>query len=53
MAQFDVHRNLNSASANAMPFLLDVQSDLLNGLATRVVVPLAKPEAVGNKSAFF
>ena len=26
-----------------MPFLLDVQADLLRGLATRVVIPLVKP----------
>ena len=36
MAQFDVHRNPNAASAKAIPFLLDVQADLLSGLVTRV-----------------
>ena len=50
MAQFDVHRNPNAASAKAIPFLLDVQADLLSGLATRVAVPLARPDAVGNLS---
>ena len=35
MAQFDVYR-----MATAQGFLLDVQTDLLNGLSTRVVVPL-------------
>lgn len=35
MAQFDVYR-----SAPVKGFLLDCQSDLLSGLATRVVVPL-------------
>lgn len=38
MSQFDVYRNPNPAAA--IPLLLDVQSDLLTGLATRVVVPL-------------
>lgn len=41
MAQFDVHRNPDAASRRRFPLLLDVQSDLLDTLATRVVVPLA------------
>lgn len=40
MAQYDVHRNRDPRSAALIPFLLDVQSDLLETLATRVVVPL-------------
>jgi toxin CcdB len=53
MAQFDVHRNPNPASAKTSPFLLDVQSDLLNELSTRVVVPLAKLDLIGNKPVKF
>ena len=44
MAQFDVHRNTNPASKKRYPLLLDIQSDLLDDLATRVVVPLAMLE---------
>lgn len=51
MAQFDVFRNPNPATATGIPFLLDVQSGLLDHLITRVVVPLARPELMGNKSA--
>jgi toxin CcdB len=40
MAQFHVYRNLNPASKNLTPYLLDVQSDLLSDLASRVVIPL-------------
>ena len=40
MAQFDVYQNRNPDSNQAIPFLLDVQADLLSHLATRVVVPL-------------
>lgn len=40
MAQFDVYRNPDRATQQRFPFLLDVQSDLLGALATRVVVPL-------------
>lgn len=39
MAQFDVHRN---PKRGAFPLLLDVQTDLLASLATRVVVPMTK-----------
>jgi toxin CcdB len=40
MPQFSVYRNRNPASRARFPLLLDVQSDLLEALATRVVVPL-------------
>jgi toxin CcdB len=40
MAQFDVYENPNPASQKSAPYLLDVQTDLLDNLATRVVVPL-------------
>lgn len=42
MAQFSVHKNKNPKSRAAYPYLVDVQSDLLSALSTRVVVPLAK-----------
>ena len=51
MAQFDVYRNPNPASRTRIPFLLDVQSDLLDSLATRVVVPLCRPEVLSGKPA--
>jgi toxin CcdB len=40
MAQFDVYRNPNPDSVAAFPYVLDLQSDLLSSLATRVVAPL-------------
>ena len=40
MARFGVYRNHRRETAREVPFLLDVQSDLLEGLETRVVVPL-------------
>jgi len=51
MAQFDVYRNAHPASRARVPYLLDVQSDLLDTLATRVVVPLCKPEVLRGKLA--
>jgi len=51
MAQFDVYRNSNSTTRTRIPFLLDVQTPLLESLATRIVVPLCRPEALGGKAA--
>lgn len=42
MAQFDVYHNSNPESHRKIPYLLDVQSDLLDLISTRVVVPLVK-----------
>ena len=47
MAQFDVHKNPDNSTNSAVPFLLDVQADLLENLATRVVVPLYSASAFG------
>lgn len=47
MAQFDVYLNPNADTRKAIPFLLDVQTDLLDTLATRVVVPLVLTEEMG------
>lgn len=51
MAQFDVYRNPNAASRARIPYLLDVQSNLLDSLATRIVVPLCKPDVLAGKPA--
>lgn len=51
MAQYDVYRNPNPASRSRIPYVLDVQADLLQSLLTRVVVPLALPEVLGGKAA--
>lgn len=41
MARFDVYRNVGPHAAST-PFLVDVQSSLLDGLDTCVVVPLRR-----------
>lgn len=46
MAQFSVHRNPNPETKAAVPLLLDVQSDLIADLGTRVVVPLCPASAM-------
>ncbi len=50
MAQWTVHRNPNTATRGEVPYLLDVQSDLLSGLATRVVIPMFKKAAAPSKA---
>ena len=47
MAQFDVYLNPNAHTRKVIPYLLDVQADLLDTLATRVVVPLVLAEEMG------
>lgn len=47
MAQLDVYENPNPASREEIPYLLDVQTGLLEGVASRVVVPLVKASAMG------
>lgn len=47
MARFDVYRNANPASCEITPYLLDVQSDMLEPLSTRVVIPLVKTGEMG------
>lgn len=42
MAQFSIYRNRSPRTKGAFPLLLDVQSDLLDALATRVVIPMSR-----------
>lgn len=51
MAQSDVYPNTNPATRKSIPYLLDVQADLLDTLATRVVVPLVLKEEMGLAAA--
>jgi len=51
MAQFDVYENINQKTKDDIPFLLDIQNDILKNLQTRVVVPLVlnmKPAKILN-----
>jgi toxin CcdB len=40
VARFDVYSNLDEPENTRIPFFLDVQSDHVKGLQTRIVVPL-------------
>ena len=41
MAQFDVFRNPDVSTADAFPYLLDVQHDIHHRMHSRLVVPLS------------
>jgi toxin CcdB len=51
MAQFAVYRNRNTHTKALFPLLVDVQTDLLDELLTRVVIPLSKAPALTRKPA--
>ncbi|WP_119288088.1 CcdB family protein [Azohydromonas sediminis] len=42
MAQFDVYANPSPAQREAFPYLVVIQSDQLDRVATRLVMPLAR-----------
>lgn len=46
MAQFDVYLNTNPDTNKSIPYLLDIQTDLLDSIATRVVVPLMQKSSI-------
>ena len=41
MAQYDVFSNPSTSAKDGIPYVVVVQSDLLEALATRLVIPLA------------
>ncbi|BAN46382.1 CcdB family protein [Metapseudomonas resinovorans] len=49
MPQFAVHLNTNPATRTRIPYLLDIQSDLIAELGTRVVVPLYSADVMKGK----
>ena len=45
MAQYDVFPNPSASGASGIPYVVVVQSDLLDALATRLTLPLAEFDA--------
>jgi len=45
MAQYDVFPNPSSSAADGIPYVVVIQSDLLDALATRLTMPLAVSDA--------
>jgi toxin CcdB len=48
--QFAVFRNANPKTRRVVPYLLNVQHDILRDLQTRVVVPLYAAAALGKEA---
>jgi toxin CcdB len=40
MAQFDVYKNSNATTKAAYPYFVDVQSNILSEISSRIVIPL-------------
>jgi toxin CcdB len=47
MARFEVRANLNRATRDRVPYLLDLQADMLSALDTRLVAPLVPAAEFG------
>ena len=41
MSQFSLYENENKSSKKTYPYFVDVQNDLLDGLNSRIVIPLS------------
>lgn len=52
MARFDVHRHPDPKRRKTNPFFVSIQSDALDFLRTRVVVPLVATQAFGPRIPF-
>jgi toxin CcdB len=50
MVQFVAYENSNKATKKTYPYLLDIQSNLLDDLRTTVVIPLIPESEVGKKA---
>lgn len=51
MAQYDVFRNPSASAADGIPYVVVIQSDLLDALATRLTMPLAVPDSAAKVPA--
>ena len=47
MAQYDVFPNPSRSGAEGIPYVVVIQNDFLDGLATRLAVPLAESNFAG------
>ncbi|MBL8353081.1 MAG: CcdB family protein [Burkholderiaceae bacterium] len=50
MARFDVFRNPDAGERPQTPYLLEVQNDYIDGLDTRVVIPLRTEALFGPRA---
>ncbi|MCL5754793.1 CcdB family protein, partial [Vibrio cholerae] len=50
MSQFTLYENLDKSTSTAYPYFVDVQSELLNTLNTRLVIPLTPLDLLEKKA---
>jgi toxin CcdB len=50
MSQYSIYFNTNSSTKSIYPYILDVQSPLLDSLETRLVIPLSLKSKFNDKS---
>ncbi|MUH73206.1 CcdB family protein [Psychrosphaera haliotis] len=50
MSQFFLYKNQDSSSSKAYPYFVNVQSDLLSSLDSRMVIPLTPLELIESKA---
>ncbi len=50
MSQFSLYKNKDKSTAIAYPYFVDVQSELLDTLNTRLVIPLTPIELLEKKA---
>jgi toxin CcdB len=53
VARFDIYPNPGQTKKSVVPFLLDVQANLLSGLDSRVVVPLRRVDCFDKVTPVF
>ena len=51
MSQFSLYKNENKSSKKVYPYFVNVQSDLLDDLNSRIVIPLSSSKETNNKTA--
>lgn len=47
--QFDIYKNNNDKTSDEFPYLLDIQSNTLGKLATRMIVPMIPASKISKK----
>jgi len=51
MGQFTLYKNENKSTRKTYPYFVDVQSDLLDELNSRIVIPLSPHKTLNNTNA--
>ncbi len=49
MQQFDVYANPNKTTRRAYPYIVNIQSNTISEIATRIVIPLARKAEFKNE----